>query len=342
MNPFTQVNLSPLAHEPFPVPLPFDLTWADLRPLLPDFDWMAHATAQALERHTIQGLHGQGKSTILTLDYPARPDTRSTRTFFFKRDLARKESARYRCLKSCGVPTPKIAGVIQKEAAEVLVLEFLPVIGIEFSSRSEVDSLLHLVAEVNAMKDSPDLFLPPPSPLQAGNFGLRVVEALDRLACERPVYSILPDRWMAAYEKSLVAAGRMPLALNHNEFSYQQVGWTEGSRTRRLVIFDLESMVITQRFTDIANIVYSLALYTGRDEYELFCVYLDHLGRLTGANLDPHQAFVELRWLRIKIMFESLPWLAGTLDHPDDLTLTTALALTMDSLRADLAAIDLR
>lgn len=70
MNRFEPSNLSPLPKAPVACALPYDLTWEDLQPILPDFDEQGDTGPQAFTSYEKQGLHGGANSCILTLHYP--------------------------------------------------------------------------------------------------------------------------------------------------------------------------------------------------------------------------------------------------------------------------------
>jgi hypothetical protein len=313
MNPFNSSNLSPLPNEPVEAALPYDLTWDDLRPALPGFDPPRQGQALAFTSHAKQGLNGGDNSCILTLRYPVNRRWFLSETIFFKRsrDPKKTEAQKYRFISGQGVPTPRLLAAFQKGESEVILLEFLPTIGINFKSPSEVDSLLRLVAKLNTIRNPPDWSTPSPG-LPQVEFDQLVQAALAEMASDWSLPEIVVSRWFEAYQDSQQAALIMPLAVNHNEFYFQQVGWAQRRSSRRLVLFDLESMALAPRFTDIANILYPLSVYTGRDQDGLFKIYLDRYFRLSKVNhLSFSDALRELRFTRIKGLMESLPWLVN-------------------------------
>jgi hypothetical protein len=164
MNPFEPANLSPLPKAPLACALPYDLTWDDLRPILPDLDERGSAGAQAFASHEKQGLNGGSNSCILTIRYPAGENQLRSETIFIKQaaDPKKAEARKYQFVASHGVPTPHLLAAIRRGGAEIILLEFLPTIGVDFRSTSEVNSMLHLVAQLNAIRNPPDLFNPPP------------------------------------------------------------------------------------------------------------------------------------------------------------------------------------
>ncbi len=81
-NPFEPASLSPIVKAPFACALPYDLTWDDLRLILPDFAERGSAEAQAFASHEKQGLNGGPNSCILTLRYPSRENQFRSETIF--------------------------------------------------------------------------------------------------------------------------------------------------------------------------------------------------------------------------------------------------------------------
>ena len=244
MNPFEPSHLSPLPKTPIECALPYDLGWDDLQKVLPGFEEGPGTRAQAFSSHEKQGLHGGPNSCILTLRYPTGEHQFRSETVFMKRaaDPRNMEAQKYRALALYGIPTPRLLADIHKNAAEIILLEFLPKIGIDFHSPEEVDSLLHLVGQVNSIRNPPDMFNPSPGIPQA-EFDERVRAALMEAARGRSwPFSIDMSRWFEAYQLAQAACKSMPLAVNHNEFSFQQVGWAQRDGASQLVIFDLETM----------------------------------------------------------------------------------------------------
>jgi hypothetical protein len=233
MNPYDPAHLSPMPEELNSCALPYGLSWEDLQPFLPSFDPLERATAQAFASHAKQGLNGGDNSRILTLRYPIGDHQLRTETIFFKRaaDQHTAEAQKYRFLHSQGFPTPRLLAALQKDGAEVILLEFLPTIGIDFSSASEVHALLYLAAVLNSLQNPPDCFNRLPGLPQA-EFDEIVRTALVELAQAQGLAMGEPSRWLAAYQASQHAARRMPLAVNHNEFFFQQVGWVQRGASR--------------------------------------------------------------------------------------------------------------
>ena len=323
--------------------LPYDLTWADLQPILRDFDERGSAEARAFASHEKQGLNGGSNSCILTVRYPGRENQIRSETIFIKRSAEpeKAEAQKYQFLASQGVPTPRLLGVIRGGEAEIIFLEFLPTIGIDFRDVSEVNSLLHLVAQLNSIQNSPDLFNRAPRNESNAAFDGSVQVALTDMSRERalPVAIDVP-RWFNAYQIAQEASDSMPLAVNHDEFYFQQVGWAQRGATRQLVIFDLETMCLRPRFTDIANVLYPMAVYTGRDQVDLFEVYLDRLHHLKQLELGIDEALRELRLLRVTTACHSLPWLVDEAKRPDTEDCRDGLSMMANCLCNDLTALE--
>ncbi|GAB3758242.1 hypothetical protein [Microlunatus parietis] len=298
---------SPIRIEaPAQVELPWGLQWDDLRGAIPEL----RLPLGVFRTHEIRGLHQSGRSQILLLRYEDRDGRQQARTIFLKLgNPARPEVAKYRYLLERGAPVSPPLGTATTAAGEIMIFPFLPTIG---TTAEEADDLLGLVAEINSIRDpAAELFRPPQG---TPGYGERIREVL---------IDFLPTaeearRWFDAYQEAIVAADAIPLALNHNELSFQQVGWLDqgpGDR-RRLVVFDLETMSLRPLYTDLAGMLPSLANQTGRTEDDLFRSYLAKLAHRTDETTDQRLAWSRMRTLRIIRTFESLPWLitmAGTI-----------------------------
>nr|WP_269091173.1 phosphotransferase [Actinopolymorpha cephalotaxi] len=241
------------------------------------------------------------------------------------------EGARYEYLAGHGVPTPRLLAAPRGGA--VVVLEFLPTVGIE---PAEAGDLLSLIARVNAVDRPPLRLFEAGSGLPQARFDALVEAALCRLADDhRTTPPVEVDRWMRAYRLAAGQVATCPTALNHGELGFQQVGWSGAGDARTLVVFDLETMAIRPRFTDIATVLGSLAALTGLSEPDLFAEYLGALREFTGQHLDEARAWAELRTVRVVVAFESLPWLAEVAGHPDVPDAPGSAAVSLyDDLRA--------
>jgi hypothetical protein len=341
MNPFEPSSLSPLPKTPIECGLPYDLAWGDLQKVLLGFVEGQCARAQAFSSHEKQGLNGGSNSCILTLRYPIGDNQFRSETVFIKQaaDPSNKEAQKYRALESFGVPTPRLLTSIQKDNAEIILLEFLPKIGIDFHSAKEVNDLLHLVAQVNSIQEPADLFNPSPG-IPQEEFDKRLKSALRETARDQTLpFTIDIPCWFDAYQTARTACKSMPRAVNHNEFSFQQVGWAQREGNSQLVIFDLETMGWSPRFSDIAGVLNSLARHTGRDPIELFEIYFDRLCELNPPELGMEEAFQEQRLVRVKDAFDSLPWhVEIAKSHDLDQKLDNPFSRGVNCLYADLVA----
>ena len=342
MDQFAPQNLSPLPTALTPCALPYGLTWDDLMTILPGFDLERRHLAQAFASHRKQGLNGGPNSIILTLRYIGGEDA----VVFVKSQTDRQlwEAEKYRYLEAHGVPTPRLLAGLRKGEAEVIVLEFLPRIGINFASPDEVDAVLRLAAKINPLpipSSSPSGLFDPPPEMPQDEFDRLVHAALRRMAGNPMLPQIDVPRWLAAYRLCRAKAEGMPRAVNHYQFFFQQMGWAHRGRERELVIFDLETMCSGPRFADLAGILYALSRFSGRAQEELLRGYLDAL-RLNNADLpDFDAALHELRILRIAEMGSSLPWLSGEAEDLDDFDSASILSMAAACLKEDIEALGL-
>lgn len=345
MNPFEQAKLSPLPTPPRECALPYGLTWDDLGPALPDFDEGAQAKAQAFVSHEKQGLNGGPNSCILTLRYSTHRHRVHSETCFVKsiEDSRNAEAQKFQALAACGIPTPTLLATIQRNGAEIIVLEFLPKIGIAFDSNVEVTALLQLMAQLNAIQPPPSIFNLPQqdSPPEAATaFDENVFATLTELSHDLTLPNMIDaKRYFEAYLLAQRACHAMPVAVNHGQLFFQQVGWAQRGTTQQLVFFDLETMWLHPRFTDLASILYSLAVFTGRTEAALFEIYFDRLRELISLNLNIDTAYKEFRLLRITESCYSLPWLVDATRQPESLGLRDSLLMTLQCLSDDLLAL---
>ena len=342
MNPFEPSSLSPAPKKLVACPLPYDLTWSDLEKALPDFELSLSVQAEAFSSFEKQGLNGGANSCILTLRYPTRENQFRSETVFLKRASSAKnrEAEKYQFLAVWGIPTPQLLAIIHKDNVEIILLEFLPKIGIDFHSTDEVNSLLHLSAQVNSIPGPSDLFQRSPGTPQA-EFDELVKSALAETARDG-LWSFAIDipRWFDAYQVAQAACESMPRAVNHNELSFQQVGWAQRAGSSELVIFDLETMALSPRFSDVAGILNSLAQYTDHDPIQLFKIYFDRLCELNPLELGMEEAFQEQRLVWIKDAFDSLPWHVEVAKKPDlDQMLDNPLSRAVIGLHNSLTAL---
>lgn len=274
----------------------FDLHWEDLRDCLPGCT--TFTSARAWVAHPLQGLHDQVHARALSFAYPTSGGER-IQTIFVKRitDPARAESGKYRYLEARGIPTPRLLSVLSRDDGEILLLEHLPTIGVR---PEETDFLLGLMARLNGAPDPDALLFRPRPGLPLGDFEALVVEALEQLVPD-------PSSWLETYRRAVDHVGSLPVALNHGELYFQQVGWAERDGGGHLVLFDLDTMALLPYLTDLSGILRPLAIRTGRSEAELFTRYLELLSD-QGRPVEPNRAWTDLRWTRVVRSIESLPW----------------------------------
>lgn len=275
----------------------FDLHWEDLRNCLPGCTSVT--SARAWVAHPLQGLHDQAHARALAFAYPTSGGER-IQTIFVKRitDLARAESGKYRYLEARGIPTPRLLSVLSRDDGEIVLLEHLPTIGVQ---PEEADVLLDLMARLNGADDPDARLFRPREGLPTGDFESLVVDALEQLVPD-------PSSWLATYRRAVEYVSSLPVALNHGEFYFQQVGWAERDGRQHLVLFDLDTMALLPYLTDLSGILRPLATRTGRSEAEIFTRYLELLSD-QGRPLDRNRAWRDLRWTRVVRSIESLPWL---------------------------------
>jgi len=237
----------------------------------------------------------------MTLDHRDGDGRAHQDTVFFKqnRDSAR-EASRYRFLAKCGVPLPCLLVCIERSDNEVLGLEFLPSIGIE---PQQVDSLLRLVAALNATIDVPSEIAGTPPGLPQRDFEDLLAAALRDLAAEMPWVDT--TGWLDTYRTAQPRYAALPQALTHGELALQQLGTTADGR---LVIFDLATLGVRPRLSDIANVLATLGRVSGRSEHDLLDSYLDQLVAASGAELAADAVWPEFLLTRFVQELEALPW----------------------------------
>lgn len=333
---------------PAPCELPYGLSWEDLRPVLPDADF-ARGQPQAFESHRKQGLHGGANSCILTLRYSdGHAEAHSTPVFIKTTDgPERAEAARYRFLAERGVPTPRLLAAVARGQREIVVLEFLPAIGIDVGSPSDVQALLDLVADLNAVQGVPTDIVPPPRPPQPradAVFDAGVLAALREAARTDDAGGVVdPTRWFEAYRAAQQAYALLPQALIHGQFAFQQVGWADRESGRQLVVFDLETLGFSARFGDVANVLESLAAGLGCAQAELFAHYLARYAWRAGTDFNVDHALRELHLTRLTESFWTLPWLVSEVREPSSTALDwrEALRSAVTGLHKDLLDLSL-
>ena len=292
----TPDQLSPRLGDGRLVDLPWGLSWAALAQQVPR--WKGRPQARA--SHRIQGLHGEGNSQILTVSFVDALGRPMRETCFVKlTQPGDQEAAKYRELSARRAPVPQLLAAIEVPAGEVIVLEFLPTIG---TTPDQADVLLALIAELNLQQVTQKLFSPSPG---SPDHHLQIAATLGRMLPDDQAEALL-----RAYVTTADRVRRLPVELNHNELSFQQVGWTAPGpdRPSHLVAFDLQTVAWLPRFTDLAGMLADLAEQTGRSEQDLFATHLAHRQRLGAAPLDAAAAWPELLQVRFVRTAEALPW----------------------------------
>jgi hypothetical protein len=340
VNQFDPESLSPVRVKASERGLPYGLTWVDVASCLPGLDEAELDSCRALASYEKQGLNKGTNSCIVTLQYVVAGEL-CERTVFVKQtaDATAWEAAKYRFLSSQGVPTPELLVAISRKQAEVLVLEFLPTIGVDFHSSNQVHDLLKLVARLNSVA-AEAYNLAPGRGMSRADFDARVQAALSRVLLEPPGL-VDAERWFHGYQMARDALASMPRALNHGELYFQQVGWSDRNGTRKLVMFDLATLAHRPRFSDIANILPLLARESGERELNLFETYLESLRQFTGLRPSVRQAVRELRLTRVAGVCAALPWLTEAVEQGEGFDLRSELMLKTRCLHDDLVALDI-
>jgi hypothetical protein len=155
------------------------------------------------------------------------------------------------------------------------------------------------------------------------------------------VESVRLLEWATAAELLDIYAGArrwaaaMPTAVTHGEMYFQHVGrQREGS----LRMFDLATVGVRPRFSDLCSLIRGIARECALDEIDVIAGYLAQLARAGAAAPSVEEGLRELRRLRVLSCFQSLPWLVRSLDDPH-LGLE-AVADKVETMRRDLG--DLR
>jgi hypothetical protein len=288
--------------------------------------------ARAFESHLKQGrFQGSDNSCIRTLRYPTAHGVASATVFIKANAPGQREADAYRFVGEHGIPVPRLLASVERGGQEIMVLEFLPRIGLDTTCRAEVDELLGVLARLNAVAVEPGSHEGPPGRPEAEMDAKRRA-GLDRLALD-PRARVNLGQWFQAYRRASEATRAMPPALTHGEFALQQAGW---SAHGKLVIFDLATLGTRPRFADLAFLD-EVAAGGCRSELELIGAYLDELGRMTGIRMDAGAALRELRWFRIENRVSALYWLTHQVYSPGD----DALVHVAMRLRADMAGLGL-
>ena len=309
MTAFSKASLSPRRVPSEVVALPFGLTWRELAPALRIDAVAARSSLVATRRFELQGLRGEGRSAVVTVEGAAAP------LDLFVKLVLTPERDTHAMLRRAGVPVPRLlAEAARGDDRAVLVFEFLGTVGIDTSDPAEVVELLELVARLNAVDVRAAGQLPPLPPGQPDAvFTASIVDALTQIRERGRRRALDVEQWLGAYALAGERAASMPGALTHGELYFQQVGRrAEGP----LVLLDVATVHRRPRFSDVSSILAPLAAGLGETEADTLRRYLRALeGR--GVAVPPvADALVELRWLRVHRAFQSLPWLTKSSTDP--------------------------
>ena len=316
--------------------LPFGLTWEDISRTVGDVDGDRLSKCRAVERYELQGLRDRSRSVVMSLTYPTFDGATNIDVFVKRSPASSREADRHAQLDAAGVPVSRLLFDVEaSDGDHVLGFEFLDTIGIDFDSSKEITELLTLMATLNAVPasalgGSPNA--PPGRP--ETEFTATVERALMTVQSTGLLRwaALEVSEWLDLYENATRWATSMPAAVIHGEFYFQQVGRAAGGS---LVIFDLATVGVGPRFSDLCSLARGLGHHTDRDETEVLRIYLDALRAGGVATPTVVDGLDELRRLRVLHCFQSMPWLSGR--HHDPELGPTALEQNVETLRSDLA-----
>jgi hypothetical protein len=334
MDRFDRALLSALRVADEPTALPFSLRWHDIATALVGLEVDRASECRSFKRYEVRGLRNRSRSAIVSVSYPTARGHMIVDMFLKRTPRAACEAERHAQLVAEGVPVPRLLCDVElADGDHVLCFEFLDTVGVDFTA-DQIAELLTLVATLNAVPPAAlGAFPSPPSGRPETDFTAGVEAALTAAAGLLSWASLTTGDWLDLYQEAKRWARRMPTAVTHGEMYFQQVG---RARTGPLVVFDLATVGLRPRFSDLCSLLRGLAAH-GRDERSLLENYLDVL-QSAGATAPPvTDAVDELRRLRVLGAFQSLPWLTRSLDDPD--LGPTALTENIDCLRRDLAAL---
>lgn len=325
--------MSPKLVDELPAELPFGLTLSDVGPALagPNAQLTRGSGMRVATRYEIQGLHQRGRSRVLTLRDEAF-DPMPEVDVFVKLATAREaEIAAH--LAAAGVPIPSLLfDVPRTDSAHVLGFEFLDTIGIDFVSAAEVTELLAVIAALNTRPPEVlGMSTDPPPGRPEAEFTASVKSALAFMESVRPLEWATAAELMDVYARAKRWAAAMPTAVTHGEMHFQQVG---RRRDGPLRMFDLATVGVRPRFSDLCSLVSGIARVCASDEIDVIADYLAHLMLAGTPAPSVHEGLREMRRLRVLSCFQSLPWLVRSLDDPH-LGLE-AVADKVETMRRDL------
>lgn len=325
--------MSPKLVDELPAELPFGLTLSDVGPALLGHD--ARLTRgsgmRVVSRYEILGLHQRGRSCVVTLRDEA-VDPLPELDVFVKLATAREAEIAAN-LAAAGVPIPSLLfDVPRTDSTHVLGFEFLDTIGIDFASAAEVSELLAVIAALNACSPAAvGLSSDPPHGRPEAEFTESVKSALVFVESVRLLEWATAAELMDIYARAKRWAAAMLTAVTHGEMYFQQVG---RRRDGPLRTFDVATVGVRPRFSDLCSLVSGIARECASDEIDVIANYLSQL-MLAGAPAPSvPEGLRELRRLRVLSCCQSLPWLVRSLDNPH-LGLE-AVADCVETMRRDL------
>jgi hypothetical protein len=286
---------------------------------------------RVVTRYEIQGLHKRGRSRVVTLRDEAF-DPLPEVDVFVKRATAREADISAN-LAAAGAPISSLLfDVPRTDSTHVLGFEFLDTVGIDFVVATEVTELLAAIAALNACSPAVlELSADPPPGRPEAEFTERVKSALGFVESAGLLEWATAAQLMDIYAGATRWAAAMPTAVTHGEMYFQHVGRRrEGS----LRMFDLATVGVRPRFTDLCNLVSGIARECGSDEIDVIVDYLAQLNLAGVAAPSLHEGLRELRRLRVLSCCQSLPWLVRSLNDPH-LGLE-AVADKVETMRRDL------
>ena len=219
--------------------------------------------------------------------------------------------------KHCEKRSGLIFTVEVADGNQVLGFEFLDTIGIDFDSSDEVRELLALVATLNSVDPAALGGAPTPPP---GRPEAEFTASLERALVRARSMSLLDwsslevSDWLEVYREARRWAASMPRAVTHGEMYFQQVGRAGNGP---LVIFDLATIGVRPRFSDLCSLVEGLERYGAGEQAALLSSYLDALA-IGGVTVPSAADALEELWrLRVLSRFQSLQWLTQSLDDAE-------------------------
>ena len=330
---FDRASLSPRLVDELPAELPFGLTLSDVGPALlgQNAQLTRCSGMRVMSRYEIQGLHQRGRSCVVTLRDEAF-DPLPEVDVFVKLATAR-EAEISADLAAAGVPVPSLLfDVPRTDSTHVLGFEFLDTIGIDFAAAADVTELLAVIVALNACSPAVvGLSADPPPGRPEAEFTESVKSALVFVESLHLLEWVTAAELMDVFAEAKCWAAAMPTAVTHGEMYFQHVG---RRRDGPLRMFDLATVGVRPRFSDLCSLVSGIARESASDEIDVIADYLSQLMLAGTPAPSVHEGLRELRRLRVLSCCKSLPWLVRSLDDPH-LGLE-AVADKVETMRRDL------